>query len=1386
MKRTPLSIGSTIQAKGGSSYTYIIDRVIGDGASSIVYEAHYIDSAYGRHDVRLKECYPYASDIQRIETELVWANAETATNDKIAFTTAYHKLLDFQNTTKLRNSTAHIFDLCEANGTLYSVMDVNEGQTFEQDKSEKLSDILKTTLALARVVEKYHNNGYLHLDIKPSNFLVIPETRELVILFDVDSVTSMEDIASGKVKCASYSKGWAAPEQMQGRIDKLCPATDVYSIGAILFQKIMGRAVENEDIGIFANWDFNGELFDDINPAIKRLLREIFKNTLAANIKRRYQVVQELVVALVEAIKAAEQEQYMESDFPILDVKFVGREKELTDISNKFDKGAKAVFLHAFGGVGKTTLVKKYAQQHEKDYDVILFKEYEQGLAQIIDGIYVYNESTDDKKEHRNTLKTLFSKGKTLLIIDNFDVEDDDDLTYILSLNCDIIFTTRNDYSQYYSSEKIDILELDYLAVEDLVQVFKNEYGKPITESEEDIVGDVIERFGYVTKIVPIIAKQIIASHITIEAFSERITDDVFAAFDEENEDIRITANGKPIRTNSLVYIRAAFNIANLSNEYVTALRYLYMLRHHESLTFTEYKRITGEKKLDVLNQLIFLNWVSVEKYEDEDENESIVQVEEIRVHQLVYDLIAKDFMPTYENVPGIVSYIDSQFHCVSEFTCEHSGKDTVNFEEISSFVYALQLYTQIVDKDENWSEKAITLTLFLFTFFDHRSTLKGFLFDSPDESAVELTVEQVFDIMAGFTPLSFSFKEIEIALSKNDVEENDKELMVKFLNDKIKNHNILLRCCLLRMYFDYNSEVRQDYIYELKRLEELCNLDSLESRISDYIAISDAPLFDEKGTIVCESPWGYSNVISVDSNLGVEFNCFVISLIQRYLLSSCSEENRGCYLKELEKLVIVMNEHNSLFAFYGIDERALVNYNYQKIVEEASWSKKAKRWYDSFTEVAQKAEDVFSVYKLLLTWDYIDSKPKSIVRRILNANFVKLINSDDRLTEIEKDQLMFYHAAQQLYNHMHNIPKYKSKPGKTNRYAGLIELYVSLINQRKDAMHALLMAVPSKEKNRMLETLALVKRIVNVDIPDIYDPIEKDIESLDASTFDLVLESIDIVRRYRNAQKAKRLRRKVLDRCMELDCFSAESETSAYLAYKVNNLAKTCEADDVIHIIEERIQKSSQGFYIELLDYDFVSEDDKERIATNFLDSFIDHVSLFVYADIHEEMGEIPEYELLKMAEVFKKNCAKIFAAIKDENCWYTNVFEREKPENSVMGLIPYWLGQFYEPKDKRVALGICYMIAQKYDTSIEAHPMSAMIEYIFCNDNFALTVEELVVFKHNLNQISELALSDFMCCVDEFEKICLESNGQIGTIHIDDFPEFIEELRCLLKSYN
>ena len=190
--RTALGQNSTLVLPiGTGTRAYIIDDMIGSGATCIVYSAHYKDHAGQRHRVHIKECYPYSAQITRSGNQICWAEENERDYALTKFRSTYQKLLEMQNTQGLRNATAHAFELCEANGTLYSVMNVNEGKTFEQDISSSLSDILKTVLALTRVVGKYHENGYLHLDIKPSNFLTIPETRELVILFDMDSVTSI-------------------------------------------------------------------------------------------------------------------------------------------------------------------------------------------------------------------------------------------------------------------------------------------------------------------------------------------------------------------------------------------------------------------------------------------------------------------------------------------------------------------------------------------------------------------------------------------------------------------------------------------------------------------------------------------------------------------------------------------------------------------------------------------------------------------------------------------------------------------------------------------------------------------------------------------------------------------------------------------------------------------------------------------------------------------------------------------------------------------------------------------------------------------------------------------------------------------------------------------
>jgi hypothetical protein len=146
------------------------------------------------------------------------------------------------------------------------------------------------------------------------------------------------------------------------------------------------------------------------------------------------------------------------------------------------------------------------------------------------------------------------------------------------------------------------------------------------------LVEELIEKFGNLTILVPIIAKQIIASKISIENFAVAVEDDAFARFDNENEDIRIRKDGKSQRTNSLDFIRAMFNIAGLSDKHRLVLRYLTLLKEHRCLTIKEYRRLTGENNIDILNDLQYRNWIS---YVNADKDEDA----EIKVHQLIYDL---------------------------------------------------------------------------------------------------------------------------------------------------------------------------------------------------------------------------------------------------------------------------------------------------------------------------------------------------------------------------------------------------------------------------------------------------------------------------------------------------------------------------------------------------------------------------------------------------------------------------------------------------------------------------------------------------------------------------------------------------------------------------
>ena len=151
MVRTPLKQGEIIQL---NNRQYTIDKVIGDGATCIVYSAYYKDARNQLHYVNIKECYPYKADITRVQQELIWKDSNEKDKAFAEFNNTYDRLMSIQNLAGLRNSTVRVWEISTANGTLYYVMDLNDGATFDNDDAS-VCDTLITVCALANLLLQF-------------------------------------------------------------------------------------------------------------------------------------------------------------------------------------------------------------------------------------------------------------------------------------------------------------------------------------------------------------------------------------------------------------------------------------------------------------------------------------------------------------------------------------------------------------------------------------------------------------------------------------------------------------------------------------------------------------------------------------------------------------------------------------------------------------------------------------------------------------------------------------------------------------------------------------------------------------------------------------------------------------------------------------------------------------------------------------------------------------------------------------------------------------------------------------------------------------------------------------------------------------------------------
>jgi tetratricopeptide (TPR) repeat protein len=263
-----------------------------------------------------------------------------------------------------------VFDIGEDPSGCFIAMELIEGHTLRSLAAGGLSvdKVADIGVQVAKALDAAHAAGIVHRDIKPENIMVRTDGYVKVLDFGLARLAPESGAAVKRETITATRPGsllgtlrYMSPEQ--GRCEAVAAASDVFSLGIVLYELATGRHPFESDSelgtlhGILTHAPMPPAR---VNPGVSRALDALVMTMLEKEPERR-PAAREVAAALCVSAPAAAGGRPLDVGSP---QRLVGRTQEVAELRRAFDAAAEGRGLTACiagePGIGKTMLIEDF------------------------------------------------------------------------------------------------------------------------------------------------------------------------------------------------------------------------------------------------------------------------------------------------------------------------------------------------------------------------------------------------------------------------------------------------------------------------------------------------------------------------------------------------------------------------------------------------------------------------------------------------------------------------------------------------------------------------------------------------------------------------------------------------------------------------------------------------------------------------------------------------------------------------------------------------------------------------------------------------------------------------------------------------------------------